>query len=95
MALDMFMRIEGVSGESKDSNHKSWTDIQSFSWGAEQPGSMSSGGGGGAGKVNFDDLTVVAAIDKAAPTVLKNCSVGQHLGKIEISVCKAGGNQVE
>ena len=95
MALDMFMRIEGVSGESKDSNHKSWTDIQSFSWGAEQPGSMSSGGGGGAGKVNFDDLTVVAAIDKAAPTVLKNCSVGQHLGKVEISVCKAGGNQVE
>ena len=83
MALDMFMRIEGVSGESKDSNHKAWTDIQSFKWGAEQPGSMSSGGGGGAGKVNFDDLIVVSAIDKAAPTVLKNCSVGQHLGKVE------------
>lgn len=95
MALDMFMRIEGVNGESKDSNHKNWTDIQSFKWGAEQPGSMSTGGGGGAGKVNFDDLIVVAAIDKAAPTVLKNCAVGQHLSKVEISVCKAGGAQVE
>lgn len=95
MALDMFMRIEGIRGESKDANHKDWTDIQSFRWGAEQPGSMSSGGGGGAGKVNFDDLTVVAAIDKAAPTVLKNCAVGQHLGKVEIAVCKAGGSQVE
>ena len=50
MALDMFMRIEGVNGESKDANHKDWTDIKSFTWGAEQPGSMNTGGGGGAGK---------------------------------------------
>jgi type VI secretion system secreted protein Hcp len=28
MATDMFMRIEGVSGESKDANHKDWTDIE-------------------------------------------------------------------
>ncbi len=69
----MFMKVEGVNGESKDSNHKDWTNIESFDWGAEQPGSMTSGGGGGAGKVNFNDLTVVAAIDKAAPTILKNC----------------------
>ena len=56
---------------------------------------MTSGGGGGAGKVNFNDLTVVAAIDKAAPTILKNCATGQHLSKVEISVCKAGGEQIE
>ena len=79
MAIDMFMKVEGVNGESKDSNHKDWTNIESFDWGAEQPGSMTSGGGGGAGKVNFNDLTVVAAIDKAAPTILKNCATGQHL----------------
>ena len=49
MAIDMFMKVEGVNGESKDSNHKDWTNIESFDWGAEQPGSMTSGGGGGAG----------------------------------------------
>ena len=95
MAIDMFMKVEGVNGESKDSNHKDWTNIESFDWGAEQPGSMTSGGGGGAGKVNFNDLTVVAAIDKAAPTILKNCATGQHLSKVEISVCKAGGEQIK
>ena len=84
MAIDMFMKVEGVNGESKDSNHKDWTNIESFD-----------GGGGGAGKVNFNDLTVVAAIDKAAPTILKNCATGQHLSKVEISVCKAGGEQIE
>jgi type VI secretion system secreted protein Hcp len=95
MAIDMFLKIEGVSGESKDTNHKDWTDLESFDWGADQSGSMSSGGGGGAGKVNFNDLTVVCAIDKAAPTILKNCAVGQHISKVEVSVCKAGGTQIE
>ena len=82
----MFLKIEGVSGESKDTNHKDWTDLESFDWGADQSGSMSSGGGGGAGKVNFNDLTVVCAIDKAAPTILKNCAVGQHISKVEVSL---------
>lgn len=31
MAIDMFLKVEGASGESKDSNHKGWTDITSFS----------------------------------------------------------------
>ncbi|MGM1297337.1 type VI secretion system tube protein Hcp, partial [Enterobacter hormaechei] len=27
MAIDMFLKVEGVTGESKDSNHNGWTDI--------------------------------------------------------------------
>jgi len=91
----MFMKIDGANGESKDANHKNWTDIISFSWGATQPGNMASGGGLGAGKASFNDLHVVARIDKAAPAVMKHCASGKHLSKIELSVCKAGGQQVE
>lgn len=95
MSVDMFMKIDGASGESRDANHKNWTDIISFSWGATQPGNMASGGGLGAGKASFNDLHVVARIDKAAPAVMKHCASGKHLSKIELSVCKAGGQQVE
>ena len=91
MAIDMFLKVEGVTGESKDSNHTGWTDITSFSWGASQPGNMSVGGGGGAGKVNFNDLHVNALIDKSTTAILKHCSSGKHLTKVELSVCKAGG----
>jgi type VI secretion system secreted protein Hcp len=91
----MFMKIDGASGESKDSNHKDWTDILSFSWGANQPGAMSTGGGGGAGKASFNDLIVTALIDKVSPTVLKNCASGKHLSQVQLSVCKAGGSQIE
>ena len=95
MAIDMFMKVDGVTGESKDSNHTGWTDITSFSWGASQPGNMSVGGGGGAGKVNFNDLHVNALIDKSTTALLKNCASGKHLAKVELSICKAGGSQVE
>lgn len=95
MAVDMYMRIDGVSGESKDSNHKGWSNVQSYSWGAVQPGNMASGSGGGIGKASFNDLSVVAIIDKAAPAILKYCANGKHLPTVEISVCKAGGTQIE
>jgi type VI secretion system secreted protein Hcp len=94
MAIDMFMRVDGVTGESKDSNHSGWTNINSFSWGASQPGDISNGGNG-AGKVNFYDLHVNADIDKACTALLKYCANGKHLSKVELSICKAGGSQVE
>ncbi|WP_273852508.1 Hcp family type VI secretion system effector [Serratia bockelmannii] len=95
MAMDMFLKVEGINGESKNANHKQWIDVFSFNWGARQPGNMAVGGGGGAGKVNFRDLTVQALIDKATPALLKYCSAGKHLAKVQLSLCKAGGQEVE
>lgn len=53
MAIDIFMRIDGITGESKDAHHKNWIDVHNFTWGASQPNTLTTGGGGGAGKVNF------------------------------------------
>ncbi|WP_368656755.1 Hcp family type VI secretion system effector [Pantoea agglomerans] len=95
MSTDLFLKIDGITGESQDSNHKGWINIDSFTWGATQPGNMSVGGGGGAGKVQFRDLTVQTQIDKATPAIMRYVSNGKHIGKIELSVCKAGGSQIE
>lgn len=95
MAIDIFLKVDGVSGESKDSNHRDWIDVIDFNWGASQPATLTTGGGGGAGKVNFQDLKITAAIDKAAPTILKHSAIGRHIPKIEVSICKAGGEQIE
>lgn len=45
--------------------------------------------------MNYQDLRIQALIDKSTPAILKYCSNGKHVAKIELSVCKAGGNQVE
>lgn len=95
MAVDIFLQVEGVSGESQDSNHKGWIDALSYTWGASQPGNVAVGGGGGAGKVTYRDLSVQALIDKATPTLLTYCSSGKHVTKVILSVCKAGGTQIE
>ncbi len=95
MATAMYMKVEGATGESKDADHTGWTDVDSFTWGAIQPHSMGSGGGAGVGRVAFQDLNIVAAIDKCYPAVLKHCATGKHLGQIDISLCKAGGTQIE
>lgn len=95
MSVDMYLKVDGVTGESADSNHKNWIDIQSFNWGASQPGNMAVGGGGGAGKVQFSDLAVQAFIDKGTPAIMKFCASGKHVNSVELSVCKAGGQKVE
>jgi type VI secretion system secreted protein Hcp len=95
MSIDLFLKIEGITGESQDSNHKGWINVDSFTWGASQPGNMSVGGGGGAGKVHYRDLTVQTHIDKATPAVMKYVSNGNHISKVELSACKAGGSQTE
>src|SRR2546427_6632906 len=88
MSVDMFMKVEGASGESQDSNHKGWTDIDSFTWGATQPNTMSSGGGAGAGKVSFHDLNVIAKVDKCYPAVLRSEEHTSELQSQSKLVCR-------
>ena len=83
MAIDMYLKVEGATGESADANHKQWIDIDSYIWGATQAATMSSGGGGGAGKVSFNDLHVTAKIDQATPAILRYCTSGKHLGEVK------------
>jgi len=92
MAIALYLKVDGVDGESKDSQHKDWIDVESFSWGATQPHALDRGGGGGAGKATFHDLQATVKIDKAYPTLLDKCAKGDHLGKIECHAVKAGGS---
>lgn len=45
--------------------------------------------------MQYRDLNVQAKIDKATPGVMRYISNGKHISKVEISVCKAGGSQIE
>jgi len=47
MASDIFAKIGDIKGESLDSKHKDEIDVQSFSWGVSQTGTLAHGGGGG------------------------------------------------
>jgi type VI secretion system secreted protein Hcp len=93
MALDMFMKIDTVDGESKDSEHKKEIDILAWSWGVSNSGSAHVGGG--AGKCNVQDLSFTKWVDSATPKlVLASCN-GQRFNEASLVVRKVGAKPVE
>lgn len=95
MAFDMFLKLDGVKGESKDSKHKDEIHIESFSWGMNQTGTHGAGGGGGAGKVSVHDISVTKYVDKASPSLMLFCANGKHIKEGLITVRKAGEKPLE
>jgi type VI secretion system secreted protein Hcp len=77
MAVDMFLRLDGIKGESQDHKHKDEIHIESFSWGMNQTGAHSTGGGGGAGKVNVHDISVTKFVDKSSAALMLHCANGE------------------
>ncbi|WP_418316668.1 Hcp family type VI secretion system effector [Piscinibacter sakaiensis] len=96
MALDMFLDIAGeIAGESQDKKHKDEIDVLAWSWGVSQSGSFHLGGGGGAGKANFQDISVTKYIDKSSPILMLYCSNGDHFASAKLTVRKAGKTPLE
>ena len=95
MAVDMFLKIEGIKGESADKAHKDEIDVLAWSWGISQSGSAQLGPGAGAGKVSVQDLSFTKYIDASSPDLLLSCCNGKHLDEALLTVRKAGENPVE
>jgi len=94
-AVDYFLKLKGIDGESHDSKHKNEIDLESWSWGETQGGGHASGGGGGAGKVVMQDFHFVMKINKASPKLFLACATGEHIGDAVLTCRKAGKEQQE
>src|SRR5215475_9742224 len=95
MAVDMFLKLDGIKGESSDSKHKGEIDIESFSWGMSQSGGGHRGSGSGSGKVEVSDVSIQKVVDKSSPSLMLACANGKHIAKGTITVRKAGENPLD
>jgi type VI secretion system secreted protein Hcp len=95
MAVDYFLKIDGVPGESADAKHKGEIQLESFSWGETSASGGGMGGGGGAGKVQMQDLVVTMLVSKASPKLMLGCAAGKHYKEAVLTVRKAGKSQQE
>lgn len=77
-AVDFFLKIDGVEGESLDEQHRGEIEIESWSWGATNS-SSALGSGGGTGKASFQDLNVMMRVGKASPKLMLYCAQGKHI----------------
>jgi type VI secretion system secreted protein Hcp len=95
MAVDMFLKLDGIKGESVDSKHKDEIAVLAWSWGMSNSGSAHLGGGAGSGKVNVQDLSLTKYIDVSTPDLMLSSCNGKHIAKAQLTVRKAGENALE
>jgi type VI secretion system secreted protein Hcp len=95
MAVDMFLKLEGIKGEAQDKHHKDEIDVLAWSWGCSQSGTTHMGAGGGGGKVSIQDLSLTKYVDSASHALLKKVFTGTHITTATLVVRKAGGTPLE
>lgn len=95
MAVDMFLKLDGIKGEAQDHKHGGTIHIESFSWGMNQTGVSGTSGGGGAGKVSVHDISITKHVDKSSPALMLFCANGKHIANGLITVRKAGEKPLE
>jgi type VI secretion system secreted protein Hcp len=95
MAMDMFLKIAGIAGESRDKKHGGEIDVLSWSWGISNSGSAHHGGGAGSGKCNVQDFSFTMYVSKGSPELALFCCSGKHIDEATLTVRKAGENPLE
>lgn len=94
MAVDLFLKIDGIEGESQKKGHEKEIDIISFNFGASQHGSFHTGGaGGGAGKAEIRDISITKEVDRSSPKLFSACASGKHIKEVIIYSQKAGDDK--
>jgi type VI secretion system secreted protein Hcp len=91
MAQDIFLKLDGIDGESQDAAHLSEIDISSWAWQISQDSTMMAGSGGGAGKATVSDITLTHNTDRSSPNLAKFCFTGKHIAQGTLTMRKAGG----
>jgi type VI secretion system secreted protein Hcp len=92
MAVDFFLDLGDIKGESVDDKHKDQITVMSFSWGASQTTSVSGSGGSGAGKASLADLSIMKNYDVASTPLYKALVLGTHIPKGTLTAVKSGGD---
>jgi type VI secretion system secreted protein Hcp len=91
MAIDVYLYIEGIKGESADDRHKDWIECKSVNWGVEQPKSAtaSTGGGHTAERCEHRDIVISKLPDLSSPILLQTCSAGKTIPKAKFEFMRA------
>jgi len=95
LAVDAFLKIEGVKGESADAKHKDEIDVISWSFGETNSGTAHTGGGGGAGRVNMKDFKFTMRTNIASPQLFQYCASGKHIKEAKLFVRSSGSRPAE
>jgi type VI secretion system secreted protein Hcp len=83
----VFLKLDGIPGESTDPSHPGEIDVKSFAFGAKNSSVL-----GGPGKVTFSSISFTKAYDKSSPLLLQRVATGQRIAQATFSFRRSGRN---
>ncbi|XYJ10873.1 Hcp family type VI secretion system effector [Telluria sp. B2] len=91
MAIDVYLQIDGIKGESADSNHQGWIELTSANWGVTQPRSAtaSTAGGHTAERCEHRTLALTKLADLSSPILMQTCSMGKTIPRAKLEFMRA------
>ncbi|TXG00705.1 type VI secretion system tube protein Hcp [Massilia arenae] len=96
MAIDAYLRIDGIKGESQDEQHRGWIECYSVNFGVDQPRSAtaSTAGGHTAERAELDDVLLSKLTDMSTPILLQYCAMGKTIPKAVFEFMRADGDGI-
>ena len=93
MAIDVYLQIDGIKGESTDNSHKDWIECKSVQWQVLQPKSATASTVGchTAERTEHKDIVIAKMADLASPLLLQTCSSGKTIPKAKLEFLRADG----
>lgn len=88
---NIFLKLSGITGESKDTNHKEWIEVMNVNYSVFSPSSADIGGGSSAGTADPGDLTLMAFMGAHTPDMTQRQFQGKHFDEATFEFMKQGG----
>jgi type VI secretion system secreted protein Hcp len=89
----MFLKVQGVTGESGDTDHKGEIDVISWSWGMQASTDVATGEA--AGRSTMTELEILKRVDQSSPTLMTFLRNNKLVKEARLAVRKAGTTPVE
>jgi type VI secretion system secreted protein Hcp len=91
MAVDMFIKIDGIPGESQDKTYRDAIEVLAWNWGAKGgDSSIRPGTGAAAAKTTLQGFSFTKQVDRATPKIYESLMQGKHIKECIFSCRKPG-----
>ena len=90
---EMFLKIDGIEGESLDRWHKDEIEIERWSWNTTNTTHWDRNQGGQSTNATIEKITVNKICDRASVALYRYCVTGKHFKKARIICRKNDGEK--
>jgi type VI secretion system secreted protein Hcp len=85
---NVYLKLGDLKGESVDTGHEDWIEVESFSWGVDNPSSFAVGQGGQATQAHISALNISKACDASSVFLWQAATSGKHIPNATMSCLK-------